>query len=161
MSKREKGGASIMRISVNGILVAVFIGIVFGLKMQDDYLYRNTDAQTEGVLRQMIAPVAMAESEAAMEQGLSEELEIYMKRNFDFSTFKTHWAQYIKGYDVSMDNGNVYIAVRTNLEKKGSQSNYILNAVQGFAKSRLPQGYEHGRISVLGLQGKKLTEREL
>ncbi|MCI1695574.1 hypothetical protein [Aneurinibacillus aneurinilyticus] len=150
-----------MRISVSGILIAVFIGIMFGLKMQDDYLYRNTDGQTQGVLRQVISPVAMVESEIAMEQGISEELEIYMKRNFDFSTLKTHWAQYIKGYDVTIDKGNVYIAVRTNLEKPGSQSNYILNAVQGFAKSRLPQGYEHGRITVLGLKGKALTAREL
>ncbi|GEN32557.1 MULTISPECIES: hypothetical protein [Aneurinibacillus] len=149
------------KISVNGILISIFIGIVFGLKMQDDYLFRNAGGQADNMLRQVVSPVAKAQSEESMEQELTDELDRYMKNNFNFSTLKTHWAQYIDGYEVSIENETVFVAVRTSLTRPDSNSNYILNAVQGFVRSRLPDGYIQGHIMIYSQKGKVLTDRDV
>ncbi len=148
-----------MKISTHGVLIAVFIGIVFGLKMQDDYLVQHA-VNTDRTISQSVFPVAMAQSEETMEQQIGEELARYIQANFNFTTLKTHWAQYIKGYDIVVDKEEVLIFVRTNLPNPGSNSNYILNAVQGFSKSRLPEEYTNVRVVVFGQDGKKLTERD-
>ncbi|MBN6187973.1 hypothetical protein JQN58_13945 [Aneurinibacillus sp. BA2021] len=148
-----------LKISTHGILIAVFIGIVFGLKMQDDQWVQHAVHSDQSIARTVL-PVAMAQSEETMEQQISIELARYIEANFNFTTIKTHWAQYIKEYDVVVDKQNILLLIRTDLPAPGSNSSYMLNAVQGFAKSRLPEEYTQGRIIVFGQGGKKLTERE-
>jgi hypothetical protein len=150
-----------MRISASGLLIAIFIGIVWGLKMQDDYLIQNADYQTNVVLGQAVIPIATTLPAEVMEQELNQSFSKYMKTNFDFATWKISWAQAIEDYGIKVKQEGVLITVRTNLAKKSEDSTCILNAVQGFMKSRLSHGYRQGSIVITNEKGETLVERRI
>ncbi|MED0678188.1 hypothetical protein [Aneurinibacillus thermoaerophilus] len=146
------------RIDTGGILISVFIGFVLGLKMQDNYLWVQPKP-TENAL-QAIASTDVVQAKNITKERLVEELKKYMTSNFGYQSLKVSWIQYIKDYDIFFENEGVMIQVQTHLLETSGDLVYMLNAVQGFVKSRLPDMYEQSRVVIINQKGDILMERK-
>jgi hypothetical protein len=148
-------------IHASGVLLSVFIGVVFGIQMQmmeDNWL--TQPPRTEEVVKKTVIPLHLGENDVSPEQKIENELQKYMSDNFPFSILKADWTQIVEKYDISIREREVTIQVQTKLPQWDADAGYILNAVQGFIKSRLPDSaYDGTYVEVIGEKGDILLEK--
>jgi hypothetical protein len=112
------------------------------------------------VVKKTVIPLHLGENDVSPEQKIENELQKYMSDNFPFSILKADWTQIVEKYDISIREREVTIQVQTKLPQRDADAGYILNAVQGFIKSRLPDSaYDGTYVEVIGEKGDILLEK--
>ncbi|WCN39454.1 hypothetical protein [Aneurinibacillus uraniidurans] len=133
-----------MPIHVSGILLSVFIGLVVGLFMYDkpveNTMHLGTPSGSFLIESDQLVRGPQMEIEAA--------LRTYMLSNFGMPRMRASWFEKIEEYRAEIHEKSVTLKVMMLDSASREDVQAVYNAVQGFAKTRLPESLQPAYVVV-------------
>ena len=133
-----------MPIHMNGVLLSIFIGLTAGLWMYDKPVANTIHMGT-------VSGSFLLESEQLVrgpQMEIEATLRTYMLANFGMPRMRAKWFDAIQEYRADIHDKSVTLRIMMLDSASREDVQAVYNAVQGFAKTRLPHSLQPAYVVV-------------